>query len=61
VIERRIAGWVYGPERDPDRKISPYLVPYSELPDNVKGWDREAVRATPQILALARFEVYRLL
>jgi RyR domain/ATPase family associated with various cellular activities (AAA) len=60
VVERRIADWVYGPKRDPDHKVSPYLVPYSKLPDDVKGWDRDAVRAIPEILALARFEVYRL-
>lgn len=58
--ERRIHGWVYGPERDIERKISPYLVPWSELPDDVKEWDRKAVRAIPEVLAQAKFEVYRL-
>ena len=60
VVERRLAGWLSGPQRDPDHKITPYLVPYDELTDDVKEWDREAVRAIPDVLALAKFEVYRL-
>jgi hypothetical protein len=63
IRERRLAGWVYGPERDPDHKITPYLVRYAELPsepEDVKEWDREAVRAIPELLAQAKFEVHRL-
>jgi hypothetical protein len=60
ITERRLAGWTYDPERNPERKISPYLVPYEELPEKVKEWDRQAVRAIPDILALAKFEVYRM-
>ena len=55
-----VCGWVYDPERDHDRKISPYLVPYDELPEDVKEWDRQAVRVIPEVLALAKFEVYRM-
>lgn len=60
IVERRIAGWVYGAERSVERKISPYLAPWAELPDDVKKWDREAVQAIPEVLAQAKFEVYRL-
>jgi hypothetical protein len=60
VAERRIEGWVFGPERDVERKISPYLVSWAELPDAVKEWDREAVRAIAEVLAQAKFEVYRM-
>jgi hypothetical protein len=63
MVERRIAGWVYGPERDVERKITPYLVPWAELPRkplDVQEWDREPVRAIPEVLAQAKFEVYRL-
>ena len=58
--ERRIAGWVHGPERSIEHKISPYLVLWAELPDDMKELDREAVRAIPEVLAQAKFEVYRL-
>ncbi len=53
VAERRTAGWVGGSERDVERKITPYLVPYADLPGDVKEWDRQAVAAIPEILALA--------
>ncbi len=32
-IEEKVnAGWTYGPTKDPDKKLHPCLVPYSELP-----------------------------
>ena len=44
-IEERLAdGWVYGPEKDIEKRISPWLVPYSELPDEIKEIDRRAVK-----------------
>jgi hypothetical protein len=58
--ERRLAGWVYGEVRDVAHNVSPYLAPYADLTDDVKEWDRQAVRAIPEILALAKFEVYPL-
>ena len=42
------------------RKITPYLMPYADLPAAVKEWDRQAVRAIPEVLAAAGLEVYRL-
>jgi hypothetical protein len=60
VTERRHTGWIAGPERDVERKITPYLIPYAELTDDVKEWDRQAVRAIPEVLAAAGLEVYRL-
>jgi len=59
VIERLRAGWQYGPERDAERKISPYLLPWRELPEYVKDWDRKAVTKWPAILAKAGLEVYK--
>jgi hypothetical protein len=58
--ERRLAGWTYGEQRESEHRKSPYLVPYDDLADGVKDWDREAVWSIPAILALAKFEVYRL-
>jgi len=60
VIERRCEGWVFGPERDVHRKVSPYLVPWGELDEKVKEWDRNAVRKIPDLLARAGFELYHL-
>ncbi len=60
VAERRAAGWVGGPVRDVESKVTPYLVPYAELTDAVKEWDRQAVRAFSEVLAEAGLEIYRL-
>lgn len=35
-------GWRYGPSRDNTRKLHPDLVPYGELPDEARRYDREA-------------------
>lgn len=32
VTEKLVAGWTYGPVKDPELKQHPCLVPYSELP-----------------------------
>jgi hypothetical protein len=58
VTERRAAGWVVGP-RDVAHRTTPYLVPYADLPEEVKEWDRQAVRGFPDILAVAGLEIYR--
>jgi len=57
--ERRTAGWTLG-ERNPDAHTTPYLVPWEQLPEDVKEWDREAVRAIPRALADAGFRVEKI-
>jgi hypothetical protein len=59
VAERRAAGWTLGPEREVERKISPYFVPWEELVEEIREYDREAVRAIPEILAEAGLEIRR--
>ena len=60
VLERLLDGWVYGAERDVEKKISPNLVSWDNLTDDVKEWDRQPVRELPRFLAKAKFEIYRL-
>lgn len=58
--ERFLAGWTLGPSDKP-RQISPYLVPYDQLEDKIKEYDRVAVRNIPKILwEHARMGVKRL-
>ena len=59
VSERRADGWKLGPERDVLKKITPYLVSWEELPDEVREWDREAVRRIPELLAAVGLEIRR--
>ena len=38
---QRIAeGWSYGPQRDDPEKLHPCLVPYDQLPESEKEYDR---------------------
>ncbi|MDX1934971.1 MAG: NAD-binding protein [Capsulimonadales bacterium] len=58
MAERRAAGWTFGP-RDPDRKTNPNLVPWPELPEEGREFNRQTIRELPESLALAGFQVYR--
>jgi hypothetical protein len=49
--ERFLGGWTPGP-KDVARKVSPYLVPWEDLPENIREYDREAVRQIPHLLSL---------
>lgn len=51
IAERTKAGWVYGDERDVEAKTSPYLVPWEDLPDRAREWNRSAIRNIPVLLA----------
>lgn len=50
----RIAeGWTYGEKRDDNKKTTPCLVPYSELPESEKEYDRNtAIQTIKLIVAL---------
>ncbi|MEO0082547.1 MAG: RyR domain-containing protein [candidate division WOR-3 bacterium] len=44
---QRIAeGWTWGPKRDDAAKKHPDLVPYAELPESEKEYDRKAAMET---------------
>jgi len=60
VLERITSGWTYGPKKSAEQKISPYLVKWGELDDQVRDWDRKAVRIWPEILGKEGLEIYRL-
>ena len=52
--EQRIEeGWTYGPERDDTAKTHPCLIPYEDLPEGEKEYDRktalETLRATVKL------------
>jgi hypothetical protein len=39
-------GWTYGPSRSDTDKLHPCLVPYRDLPESEKEFDRRSVAAT---------------
>ena len=56
VEQRRLDGWTPGP-KDIVAKHTPYLVPWSALGEEVKEWDRQAVRGIPSFLARAGYQI----
>lgn len=53
-VKMRIkAGWCYGPQRDDVKKTNPTLIPYENLPEEEKEYDRVTSMAVLKtILAL---------
>jgi RyR domain len=50
---RMAEGWTFGPARDDAKKTHPSLVPYEELPESEKNYDRTtAMETVKTILAL---------
>ncbi len=43
-------GWVYGPARNDTEKQTPCLVPYSELPEAEKEYDRNTALETVKLI-----------
>ncbi|MCW5558481.1 MAG: hypothetical protein KIT22_11705 [Verrucomicrobiae bacterium] len=59
VLERLEAGWQLAPEKDVTRRLSPHLIPWDRLRDEVKEWDRKAVRKLGPKLAEAGLQIVR--
>lgn len=51
-------GWVLG-KRDNELKHHPDMIPYAELDEMTKDYDRAAIRNIPQYLAKINYELYR--
>jgi hypothetical protein len=59
VAERKIAGWKHGPQKDVERKISPQLVAWNDLPDEMRATHIDAVEHIPALLEAIGRWVYR--
>jgi len=57
--QRMIDGWSYGPERCDKSLQHPCLVPYSELPESEKAYDRNAVLGTVRAVLALGFVIER--
>jgi hypothetical protein len=49
-VERLLDGWKWGPIKDVANKISPYIIPWSGLPEEIKEYDRDVARQIPHVL-----------
>ena len=50
-------GWTYGPERSDALKQHPCLVPYEELPEVEKAYDRDTALETLKLIAKLGFKI----
>ncbi len=55
--QRISEGWVYGPERSTERKTTPCLVPYKELPEEEKAYDRNTALETLKLITKLGYEI----
>ena len=54
----RIAeGWTYGEVRDGAKKTTPCLVPYIELPENEKEYDRQTAFETLKLIIALGYKI----
>ena len=54
---RMEAGWTYGSERNDVLKHNPCLVPYSELPESEKAYDRDTAIGTLKAILKLGFKI----
>lgn len=52
-------GWTYGPERNDQKKETPDMVPYCNLPESEKLYDREMAMQTLKLVKKLGFEIVR--
>ena len=57
--QRFSEGWIYGSERNDELKKHPCLVPYEELPENEKEYDRNTAMDTIRFILCRGYEIVR--
>ena len=59
VEERVSSGWIYGEAKDPEKRVSPYIVPWDDLTEDIKELDRNTVRNISSLLDTVGLGIYR--
>lgn len=49
-VSRIAEGWTYGASKDVEQKKTPLLVPYNELPESEKDYDRNTALETLKLI-----------
>lgn len=55
--DRIAQGWRFGPERNDARKEHPCLIPYEELPEEERTYDRQTALETLKLIEHLGFEI----
>ena len=56
-VGRIAEGWTYGDVRDDAKKTTPCLVPYSQLPENEKEYDRTTALETIKLIVAMGYKI----
>lgn len=56
---RMAEGWTYGEQRDDKLKTHPCLVPYEELPDAEREYDRQTAMQTLKLILKLGFKIHK--
>jgi hypothetical protein len=60
-MEERVGdGWRFGPQKDVNAKLSPYIIPYNLLTEPIKQLDRDAVNNVFPLIHAISMKVYKL-
>ena len=52
-------GWTYGPVRDDTKRQTPCLVPYEDLPESEKAYDRNTAMETIKLIISLGYDVVK--
>ena len=52
-------GWTYGEVKDTEKKTTPCLVPYDELPESEKEYDCNTARETLKLITKLGYKITR--
>ncbi len=58
-VERQAQGWTYGNQRDDSKKETPCMVPYSQLPDSEKKFDRDMAMNTLKLVRKLGYDLIK--
>jgi len=56
-VGRMAEGWTYGKKRDDAKKKHPCLVPYAELPESEKEYDRNTAMQTLKLIIALGYKI----
>ena len=58
-MKRREEGWTWGQERNDSKKETPVMVPYSNLPESEKDYDRELAMQTLKLVKKIGYRIVK--
>ena len=58
-MERQSEGWTYGPKRDDHKLQTPDMIPYTQLPDTEKQYDRLMATETIRLLIAKGYKIFK--